>query len=76
MPSSVIRHFCYHPAERRLEILFQTGRRYSYLEVPQDIFAAMKTAFSKGEFFNAHIRDRFRFIRERERNSASTCEEL
>ncbi len=64
MPSTVIRSFHYHAAERRLEILFQTGRRYSYFDVPPDVSEAMRDAFSKGEFFNAHIRDKFRFSRE------------
>jgi ABC-type transporter Mla maintaining outer membrane lipid asymmetry ATPase subunit MlaF len=76
MPSSVIQDYRYYPAERRLEILFQTGRLYSYLEVPQDIYIAMKASFSKGEFFNAFVRDRFRFVRESERSSASRDEEL
>jgi hypothetical protein len=64
MPSTVIRDFHYHADQRRLEILFQMGRRYSYFDVPADVFAAMKDAASKGEFFNAHIRDEFRFARE------------
>ena len=63
MPSTVIRTFEYDPAEQRLDILFTTGRRYSYHAVPPDLFEAMKSAFSKGEFFNAHIRDRFRYSR-------------
>jgi len=63
MPSSVIRNFRYLPRERQLEIVFVTGRRYLYLEVPEKTYAAMREAFSKGEFFNAHIRDRFAFVR-------------
>jgi lysyl-tRNA synthetase class 2 len=61
MPSTVIRAFDYDPAERRLDVRFVSGRRYSYFEVPADTYAAMKASFAKGEFFNAHIRDRFRF---------------
>jgi hypothetical protein len=64
MPSSVIRDFHYRPEERRLDVTFTTGRRYRYLEVPGELAEAMKRAFSKGEFFNRHIRDRFRFERE------------
>lgn len=64
MPSTVIRWFGYHPAKRRLEVLFTTGRRYSYHNVPAELAEAMRQSFSKGEFFNAHIRDRFRFTRE------------
>ena len=64
MPSTVIQNFRYHARQQRLEILFITGRRYFYHDVPADIFDAMRTAFSKGEFFNAHIRDHFPFTRE------------
>jgi len=64
MPSSVIRAYFYDAAAQRLKIVFTTGRRYSYDHVPADLFEAMKAAFSKGEFFNAHIRDRFPFRRD------------
>jgi hypothetical protein len=61
MPSSVIRFFRYDPAKQELLIVFQTGRRYVYHEVPEQTYLDMTAAFSKGEFFNAHVRDRFRF---------------
>jgi hypothetical protein len=63
MPSTVIRSFAYHAAQRQLEITFQSGRRYVYDRVPPELYDAMKSAFSKGEFFNEHIRDRFEFSR-------------
>ena len=62
MPSSVIRSFDYDPADRRLDIEFVSGRRYSYLDVPEDEVAAMCRVASKGGFFNRRIRDRYRFI--------------
>jgi lysyl-tRNA synthetase class 2 len=65
MPSSVIRAFRYDPSERRLDVRFVSGRRYSYYDVPQEIFDEMSRSFSKGEFFNARIRDRYRFERAR-----------
>ncbi len=64
MPSTVIRWFGYHASEQRLEVLFTTGRRYNYYGVPTELAEAMRQSFSKGEFFNAHIRDKFRFTRE------------
>ena len=64
MPSSVIRSYRYEPAQRRLELQFVSGRRYRYHDVPEETWHQMREAFSKGEFFNAHIRDRFRFTRE------------
>jgi hypothetical protein len=63
MPSTVIRSFVYEPARRELEITFQSGKRYAYERVPPEVYEAMRGAFSKGEFFNEHIRDRFDFRR-------------
>lgn len=59
MPSTIIRAFDYRPAERELEILFTTGRRYLYHEVPPEAAAAFRAAFSRGRHFNARIRGRY-----------------
>ncbi len=64
MPSSVIRSYHYDPLQRRLELQFVSGRRYHYHDVPAETWRGMRQAFSKGEFFNAHIRDHYRFTRE------------
>jgi hypothetical protein len=64
MPSSVIRHYWYDPSNRHLDLLFVSGRRYRYHDVPEETYRSMKRAFSKGEFFNAHIRDQYRHTRE------------
>ena len=61
MPSTVIRSFDYDATERRLVVRFVSGRRYSYFEVPPETYEAMRLSFAKGEFFNAHIRDRFEY---------------
>ena len=63
MPSTVIRNFRYLLREHQLEIEFVTGRRYRYLAVPARTYAGMCLAFSKGEYFNRVIRDRFAFVR-------------
>ena len=63
MPSTVIHWFNYASQRRELVIQFHSGRRYAYLDVPEAVFLAMKLASSKGEYFNAHIRDRYRFVR-------------
>jgi hypothetical protein len=65
MPSTVIRRFDYDPARRRLLVEFVSGRRYAYLGVPPELFERMRSSFSKGQFFNANIRDRFAFEPER-----------
>ena len=59
MPSTVIRRFYYRPECRELEIIFTTGRRYLYSDVPSSAVEAFKAAFSKGSHFNRHTRDRY-----------------
>ena len=59
MPSTVIRRFDYHPAAQALDVEFVSGRRYRYAEVPAEVAEAFRAAFSKGRFFNSHIRDDF-----------------
>lgn len=61
MPSSVIRAFAYRAEARELDIIFVSGRRYRYRDVPPVAFEALRTAFSKGQHFNTHIRDRYDF---------------
>jgi hypothetical protein len=61
MPSAVIRSFEYDAAARTLLIVFQSGRRYRYLDVPAQTVNELRSAFAKGEFFNAHIRGRFAY---------------
>ncbi len=57
MPSTVIRQARYRPDERALDILFTTGRRYVYYDVPPEVADAFRSAFSKGRYFNTRIRD-------------------
>jgi hypothetical protein len=57
MPSTIIRSFSYRPETRELEILFTTGRRYLYKDVPPEAAAAFRGAFAKGRHFNARIRN-------------------
>jgi lysyl-tRNA synthetase class 2 len=61
MPSTVIRRFAYDEQAQALEVTFVTGRRYRYRAVPPELVRAFREASSKGRFFNARIRDRFRF---------------
>ena len=61
MPSTAIRAFRYDAPRRALEVTFVTGRRYRYFDVPETVADGLAGAFSKGRFFNARIRDRFRY---------------
>ena len=62
MPSTVIRSFAYRPEARELEVLFTTGRRYLYLEVPPEAAEALRAAFAKGRHFNRHVRGHYPFV--------------
>jgi hypothetical protein len=61
MPSTVIQRFDYSAKEEALDVTFSTGKRYRYLRVPQKVYRGMREAFSKGVYFNRHIKDRFAF---------------
>jgi hypothetical protein len=63
MPSTVIQSYQYDAGRRELLVVFRSGRRYVYEDVSQESYDAMRRSFSKGEYFNAHIRDRHAFRR-------------
>ena len=61
MPSTVIRSVLYRAEAAELEVLFTTGRRYIYHEVPAAAADAFRAARIKGPHFNRHIRGRYRY---------------
>jgi lysyl-tRNA synthetase class 2 len=61
MPSTVIREIAYRPDLRELEVLFTTGRRYLFHDVPVEAADAFRRARIKGRHFNARIRGRYAF---------------
>ena len=63
MPSTAIARFTYDAELHRLDVQFVSGKRYSYFDVPADVAEGMRTAASKGGYFNRLIRDRYRFVR-------------
>ena len=44
---------------KEVAVTFTSGEVYTYYQVPKPVHAAFKAAFSKGRFFNAHIKDRY-----------------
>lgn len=74
MPSTSIRKIRYDPANRTLSVWFvASGNRYDYHGVPQQTYERFAKAWSKGKFFNAFIRDNFRYqLIQREDPSATT----
>jgi len=72
-PSTVIRGAWYLPERRQLDLLFTSGRRYIYSEVPMAVASRFAEAASKGRFYNLEIRNRFpcrEIGGERERSAA------
>jgi len=63
MPSSVIRSYYYDAQHAVLRIVFVSGAIYDYEAVPESVYQAMKSAFSKGTYFNQYIKDKFKFSR-------------
>jgi hypothetical protein len=61
MPSTLIAAFDYDAAHARLTITFTTGRIYQYFAVPAATARDFKAAFSKGSYFNRHIRNNYPF---------------
>lgn len=62
MPSTSIRKSEYDPDKRVLSVWFvASGNRYEFEGVPPETFAAFRSAFAKGRYFNEHIRNRFRY---------------
>ena len=62
--SSAIRRIGYSEAAQELRVVFAETGSYTYLAVPKHIYDAFLRAPSKGQFFNAHIRDRYRYRRD------------
>jgi len=58
--SSVLAAVGYNAQRRVLEIEFHSGAIYRYLDVPEEIHKRLLAAESKGHFFGAAIRDKFR----------------
>jgi hypothetical protein len=63
MPSSVVRHYSYDAPGRRLRIEYVSGNVYLYLDVPAEVYEAMKKSGSKGQYLNRYIKGRYEFER-------------
>ncbi len=47
----------YDPQQQILEIEFNTGSIYQYLNVPADLYNGLMSADSHGRYFDEHIRN-------------------
>jgi hypothetical protein len=57
--SSVIRGAWYLPDRGQLDLLFTSGRRYRYSNVPAAVAEQFVAASSKGRFYNRSIRNHY-----------------
>lgn len=57
--SSAIRAVGYDAASMRMRILFQQGHTYDFCRVPENVYQALMNAYSKGSYYNDHIKDRY-----------------
>jgi len=51
----------YDPLNQTFDIEFSNGSIYKYQDVPADIYQALETAPSQGQYFNEHIRGEYAF---------------
>lgn len=64
LDSTMISHVGYNPAAEELTVVFrETGDRYAYQNVPEEVYTGLVTAESPGRFFHANVRDAYEFTR-------------
>jgi len=51
----------YDAHTRSLLIRYVSGMVYRYLDVPAEVYAQMRAAFSKGQFLNRFIKGKYAF---------------
>ena len=55
--SSMIEAVGYDAETQTLEVLFNSGKRYAYHDVPQDVYDGLMAADSKGQYMRGYIID-------------------
>jgi hypothetical protein len=61
MPSTAIHKVAYDELNKVLMVEFQTGKVYYYRDVPKGVYLTLKTARSKGGYFNKYIKGIYEF---------------
>jgi hypothetical protein len=75
MPSSVIKLMEYDKTKKILRIVFVSGMIYDYLDVPEEIFLRMRSAQSKGVFFNQQIKPHYPFRKNEKMNGINVTKD-
>jgi hypothetical protein len=63
MPSTVIAAMTYSKETSTLKVTYVSGKVYAYKHVPEEVYAAMCAASSKGKFLNERIKGHYPFKR-------------
>ncbi|HEX6375481.1 MAG TPA: KTSC domain-containing protein [Allosphingosinicella sp.] len=61
LDSSAIRRAAYEDEARTLDIWYADGDRYSYFDVPMDVYRSLRSASSAGEYVNREIKPNYRY---------------
>ena len=69
--STTMKSVGYESKSKILEIDFQSGAVYQYLDVPKKVHEGLRRAESKGQYFNGEIRDEYGFVRVDPRRGAT-----
>ncbi|MGK7885128.1 MAG: KTSC domain-containing protein, partial [Crocosphaera sp.] len=62
--SVAIKSFDYDADTKILRVEFTNGSLYQYHDVPQPVYEELEKSPSKGQYFNAEIKDKFGFDKE------------
>lgn len=65
--SAAVERVDYTADTRTLDIWYRGGGRYSYFDVPAEVYWALLDAPSIGAFVNMHIKQDYRFAEEPQR---------
>ena len=61
--SSMLRRVRYDPENRLLDVVFRTGEKYRYKDVPPDEYNGLMNAESHGKYMQRHVIDRYDVVR-------------
>jgi hypothetical protein len=61
--SSMLRRVRYDPKKRFLDVVFRTGEKYRYKDVPPDEYKRLMNAESLGKYMQRYIIDEYDFER-------------
>jgi hypothetical protein len=63
MHSNALQGAAYDQRHHVLVVFFRSGTAYRYADVPERLFDELVEAASKGQYYQANIRNRFRYER-------------